>query len=100
MAELGDESPQMHHTIGMRAAEGGVDVILAGGQFGDDIVRGAREARFRGEIVRYADNNEASAWLRRHVRADDVVLLKGSRMYRMEQILNELEVPAGDGVAR
>ncbi len=91
MAELGDESPQMHHHVGVAAAEGGVEVILAGGRFGDDIVRGARDARFTGEIVRYADNAEAAAWLRRHLRADDVVLLKGSRMYRMEEILGALQ---------
>jgi len=91
MAELGEESSPMHHRVGARAAEGGVDVILAGGQFGDDIVRGARDAHFRGELVRYTENSEAVAWLRRHLRADDVVLLKGSRMYRMEEILEALQ---------
>jgi len=91
MAELGDESSQMHHQVGVTAAEGGVDVILAGGNYGDDIVRGARDVRFTGEIVRYTDNAEAAAWLRRHLREHDVVLLKGSRMYRMEEILEALQ---------
>lgn len=91
MAELGDESAQMHQRVGAAAAEGGVDVILAGGQFGDDIVRGARDARFKGDVLRYTENAEAAAWLRRHLRADDVVLLKGSRMYHMEEILEALQ---------
>jgi UDP-N-acetylmuramoyl-tripeptide--D-alanyl-D-alanine ligase len=87
MAELGDESSQMHHSVGVAAAEGGIDVILAGGRYGDDILRGARDAQFRGELVRYEENAEAVNWLRRHLRGGDVVLLKGSRMYRMEQIV-------------
>jgi UDP-N-acetylmuramyl pentapeptide synthase len=38
-------------------------------------------------LVIYETNEEAIAWLREHARPDDVVLLKGSRMYRMEQIV-------------
>jgi UDP-N-acetylmuramoyl-tripeptide--D-alanyl-D-alanine ligase len=91
MAELGDESATMHRNVGAAAADGGIDVILAGGRYGDDIVRGARDAHFTGELVRYHDNDEAVDWLRRHLRAGDVVLLKGSRMYKMEDILTGLQ---------
>ena len=91
MAELGEESPQMHHRVGVAAAQGGVDVILAGGRYGDDVVRGARDAQFRGELVRYAENAEAAAWLQRHVASGDVILLKGSRMYHMEEIFEALQ---------
>jgi UDP-N-acetylmuramyl pentapeptide synthase len=38
-------------------------------------------------LVTYETNDDAIAWLREHVRPDDLVLLKGSRMYRMEQIV-------------
>ena len=38
-------------------------------------------------LIAYQTNDEAIAWLREHARPDDVVLLKGSRMYRMEQIV-------------
>jgi UDP-N-acetylmuramyl pentapeptide synthase len=38
-------------------------------------------------LITYQTNEEAIAWLREHARPDDFVLLKGSRMYRMEQIV-------------
>ena len=38
-------------------------------------------------IVAYANNADAVCWLREHARSGDLVLLKGSRMYRMEQIV-------------
>lgn len=88
MAELGAEARQMHHRIGVAAAEGEVDVILAGGRFAAEILQGARDIGARGELVTYEENAQAVAWLREHLREGDVVLLKGSRMYRMEEIFD------------
>ena len=38
-------------------------------------------------IVPYAENSVATNWLRTNVRDGDAILLKGSRMYKMEEIL-------------
>jgi UDP-N-acetylmuramoyl-tripeptide--D-alanyl-D-alanine ligase len=87
MAELGDDAAAMHERVGAAAA-GAADVVLAGGAFADALAAGARRAGIApGALVIYANNDEAIAWLRAHARPDDVVLLKGSRMYRMEQIV-------------
>jgi UDP-N-acetylmuramyl pentapeptide synthase len=41
-------------------------------------------------IVMFADNGQATAWLREHTQPGDAVLLKGSRKYKMEEIIQEL----------
>lgn len=87
MAELGDDAPAMHEKIGEIAAKR-AHVVLAGGKYAADTARGVSNAG--GTLVRYASNAEASAWLRANVRAGDAILLKGSRVYKMEQIAEAL----------
>ena len=61
---------------------------LFGGAFAPSLASGARAMGLAEDaLVIYETNEEAIAWLREHARPDDVVLLKGSRMYRMEQIV-------------
>ncbi len=90
MAELGTEAPALHERVGAHAASS-VDWLLAGGEFAQETERGARDAGLaRQRIVRYATNHDAAQWLRAHVAHDDLVLLKGSRKYQMEEIVEEL----------
>jgi UDP-N-acetylmuramoyl-tripeptide--D-alanyl-D-alanine ligase len=90
MAELGADAPAMHERVGA-AAVAAADIVLVGGEFAASLTTGAREAGIApSALVTYADNDEAIAWLREHARSDDLVLLKGSRMYRMEQIVTGL----------
>jgi UDP-N-acetylmuramoyl-tripeptide--D-alanyl-D-alanine ligase len=86
MAELGGDAPAMHQKIGELA--GRLDVVLAGGTFADDTARGVESVG--GAVVRYATNVDAVAWLRANVRSGDAILLKGSRVYKMEQIAEAL----------
>jgi UDP-N-acetylmuramoyl-tripeptide--D-alanyl-D-alanine ligase len=90
MAELGDESQSLHERVGEHAA-GTVDVLLVSGDFAAALARGARRAGLdASRIVTVDDNAQAAAWLREHARGDDVILLKGSRKYRLEEIVEEL----------
>jgi len=90
MAELGDEAASMHERVGERAA-GAVDRLLVGGAFADELERGARRAGLSSErIARFASNDEAARWLESNARPGDVVLLKGSRVYKLEEIVEKL----------
>ena len=90
MAELGDESQTLHERVGAHAA-GRVDVLLVRGEYAAELARGAQRAGLaRRQIVRIGTNAQAARWLREHVRPDDLVLLKGSRKYRLEEIVEEL----------
>lgn len=90
MAELGDESQRLHERVGEHAA-GAVDVLLVSGDFADALARGAQRAGLdASRIVSVEDNSHAAAWLRANASGTDVVLLKGSRKYKLEEIVEEL----------
>ncbi len=90
MAELGEESKDLHERVGTYAA-GRVDTLLVRGEYADDLARGATLGGLGiGQIVVVETNAQAAAWLRAHARADDVVLLKGSRKYKLEEIVEAL----------
>jgi UDP-N-acetylmuramoyl-tripeptide--D-alanyl-D-alanine ligase len=90
MAELGEESQALHERVGAHAA-GRVDVLIVLGEYAGAFARGAREGGMVPErVVRLQSNAEAASWLREHARRDDAVLLKGSRKYRLEEIVLEL----------
>lgn len=91
MAELGDDSAAMHERVGEHAAHTGVAVLLAGGRYAGELEAGARRGGLAAErIVRFAANEDAARWLDEHLRRDDVVLLKGSRIYKLEEIVERL----------
>jgi UDP-N-acetylmuramoyl-tripeptide--D-alanyl-D-alanine ligase len=90
MAELGDATKDLHERVGAHAA-GRVDVLLVRGEYADELARGAQRAGLtQHQIVRISTNAQAARWLREHVHPDDVVLLKGSRKYKLEEIVEEL----------
>ncbi len=91
MAELGEDSRTLHERVGAHAAAR-VDLLLVSGDNAADLERGARRGGLsERQIVAVATNAEAARWLREHVRADDIVLLKGSRKYKLEEIVEELQ---------
>jgi UDP-N-acetylmuramoyl-tripeptide--D-alanyl-D-alanine ligase len=92
MAELGPDAARMHREVGAAAATAGLAALLAGGDFAADLARGAREGGLAPErIVTFADNGAALAWLRANAQPGDLVLLKASRRYKLEEILAGLE---------
>lgn len=90
MAELGSESEALHERVGAHAASR-VDILLVAGDSAEALARGARRAGLRPDaIVAVATNAAAARWLREHAKRDDLVLLKGSRRYRLEEIVEAL----------
>ncbi len=91
MAELGESASELHLRVGAHAAETQVDVMLVGGEFADELSAGAVRAGLSSErIVPFASNAQAAQWVRTNARAGDAVLLKGSRKYRLEEIVEDL----------
>ncbi len=88
MAELGPEAPAMHARVGEAAACARCAFVLVGGDFADDLARGARVGGLEaGSVVPFASNAVAIAWLQANLVDGDLVLLKASRRYRMEEIV-------------
>jgi UDP-N-acetylmuramoyl-tripeptide--D-alanyl-D-alanine ligase len=94
MAELGADAAQMHRRVGAAAADAS-EIVLAGGDFAADIVRGATDAgAAASRVLTYAENAAAVAWLRANAQPGDAILLKGSRKYKMEEIADALLAPS------
>jgi UDP-N-acetylmuramoyl-tripeptide--D-alanyl-D-alanine ligase len=80
MAELGEGSEGFHAGIGAAAAELGIDVVVA--------VGGGLAARYGG--LPAATPAEAAGLLRELLEPGDVVLVKGSRVARLETVAEAL----------
>jgi len=91
MLELGRYEEIGHQMIGIRAAEV-ADEIITVGERARIIARSARNARFSKLTITELDNSQqAIDYLRDHLKENDVVLVKGSRGMKMDQVVAELE---------
>ena len=89
MLELGGESEKLHVEAGMNLPEN-IDALICVGTRGRDIIRGASgrvETTFACETAK-----AAAKQLRKFSRAGDVVLIKGSRGMKLEQIVEEYRI--------
>jgi len=62
--------------------------IVAVGEYRSNIVRGAVEAGAK--VFEFKDNMDAAKFLKEFVKSGDVLLVKGSRGMKMEEIVNIL----------
>lgn len=91
MAELGATAASQHEAVGAAAARGAVDLLYCGGEFADAMIAGACRAGLpKSSVVHFASNAEIAELLSRLLRPGDCVLLKGSRIQKMEEILASL----------
>lgn len=87
MLELGGHAPRYHAQIGRKAAETGIDLLVARGPNASRIVEGAVKgglSRRQARVVK--SNEEASRLLAAEVGKGDWVLVKGSRLMGLETV--------------
>jgi len=89
MNELGTESESGHRFVGTAAGREGIDCLVTVGDAASAIADAADESGVK-EIIRTSSTGEAAVVLRNLAHPGDVVLLKGSRSVKMEQILEGL----------
>lgn len=94
MAELGSHSEEAHIEVGRRVAQSGVGQLFAIGQMAAFIAKGAREAGMN-RLFEFTDIESAAAAVKSFVKPGDVVLLKASRVARLERIAEALRPPDG-----
>jgi UDP-N-acetylmuramoyl-tripeptide--D-alanyl-D-alanine ligase len=80
MRELGPGSEQAHREVGAYARELGVGTVLA---------LGSGAAGFTEDNI-IESSAHAVTWLQRYARPNDVVLVKGSRAARLDQVVAEM----------
>jgi UDP-N-acetylmuramoyl-tripeptide--D-alanyl-D-alanine ligase len=93
MLELGDYEEEGHQKVGLRALEV-ADVLITLGSRGRIIGEAAlRWGMSSDQVHIFEENAEAIALLEKIVTSDDVILVKGSRAMKMEEIIGALVRP-------
>ncbi len=91
MKELGAEAPRFHRETGAAVAAQGFQELCTWGELAGEIARGARDAGMNGGAVRHFDSkDELAEFLARTLKEGDVVLVKGSRSMKMEEVVERL----------
>jgi UDP-N-acetylmuramoyl-tripeptide--D-alanyl-D-alanine ligase len=89
MLELGDDAADMHRETGQKIAASGIDLLIGVRGLAKDLVDGATKAGLSN--ARFAeDSNAAGELLAGLVRKGDVILVKGSRGVRTENVIEKL----------
>jgi UDP-N-acetylmuramoyl-tripeptide--D-alanyl-D-alanine ligase len=91
MLELGDIAPAAHREIGAKASDCGVNLLFAKGSLGTCIIEGAISTGMGEDSVKHLpDSSSIIEKLREVVTSGDIILVKGSRMMKMEEIAEAL----------
>ncbi|OZG72037.1 UDP-N-acetylmuramyl pentapeptide synthase [Hahella sp. CCB-MM4] len=85
MGELGSDVEEAHRDVAEYAKNLGVDLCYVTGAWAESYRQGFGAGVFAG-----SNNQELIAELKRNIRAGDVVLVKGSRSARMEEVVEAL----------
>jgi UDP-N-acetylmuramoyl-tripeptide--D-alanyl-D-alanine ligase len=91
MAELGPQTEALHAELGRAVAEAGVDLLVTVGAPPRTTARTAHQAaRHDLQTRSFDDTVSACNHLQEFIQPDDIILVKGSRTARLEQVVNEL----------
>jgi UDP-N-acetylmuramoyl-tripeptide--D-alanyl-D-alanine ligase len=91
MGELGETADEAHRAAGRLVAELGLDLLFALGPRAQQTARGALDAGMAPDRVHVGDDHDGlGASLRRVLRGNDWVLVKGSRSMKMERVVDAL----------
>ena len=92
MLELGKGSARFHEMTGRLVAASGANGLIALGKFSGQTLSGASACGMRDDrLWRCGNHDEIAGIIRKVARAGDVVLIKGSRGMRMEQVIEKLK---------
>jgi UDP-N-acetylmuramyl pentapeptide synthase len=91
---LGNAAEEHHESVGAEVAHCAIDELYCGGPYAASLLAGARNAGMSpGAVSIFTSNDEITDRLSHKVGEGDCVLLKGSRVGKMEQILRGLLAP-------
>lgn len=104
MLELGDYSYGAHREIGFKIVELGLDMLVTVGERSKAIAMGAEEAGLaKSAVSNFPTSREAGEFLINKIKANDIILVKGSQGMRMERVVKEIiaePARAGELLAR
>ena len=87
MLELGEQSDRLHHQIGENIPTD-LDLLITVGKLSRQIAKGAKKRISR--IISCNSAKEVVPIIDRYLSDGDIILIKGSRGLKLEQIVEEL----------
>ena len=90
MLELGEMSKNIHFELGKFIKDLEIDYIFTYGEEAKFIAKGLVDAGFN-NVSTFSDKKELIKELKRFVKLNDVVLIKGSRGMKMDEVVEELK---------
>lgn len=91
MLELGPLTKEGHKEVGRELARLGVDYLFVIGEKSRYIAHGAEEnGMSEDKIFHFPKTMEAGVFLQERIKENDVILIKGSRGSKMEQVVYEI----------
>lgn len=91
MLELGSQSRKKHKEIGRYAAQMDIDLLITVGSKAKFIAEGAGALLNKRDIISFADNQQCINYLGGEIKNGDLVLIKGSRGNKLEEIVFALK---------
>lgn len=85
MLELGEFAPALHAQVGEYCVINKIDIVYTYGDFANEINKVARDSGIIAE--HFLDKNSLAVNLKKNLQADDVLLFKGSRGMKMEELI-------------
>ncbi|MDD3776934.1 MAG: UDP-N-acetylmuramoyl-tripeptide--D-alanyl-D-alanine ligase [Actinomycetota bacterium] len=85
MLELGPDSARLHYQMGEKAAQAGIDLLITFGHWSAYFNDG-----YKGRSVHFESKQDCLDNIGKLLKDGDVVLVKGSRANRMEDIINQI----------
>lgn len=92
MLELGERAIDFHLEVGRKVAFLGVDMLLVVGELARFIAQGAKEAGMSSQdILTFENNQQVSFYLLENLKGGELVLVKGSRKMKTEEVVLSLK---------
>ncbi len=94
MLELGTAAIEAHKRVGNQCAEQGVELLITVGELAEHIAVAAQLAGIK-QVLHCNNTDEAASELINRLCRNDIVLVKGSRGMKMEEIVAALQIHLG-----
>jgi UDP-N-acetylmuramoyl-tripeptide--D-alanyl-D-alanine ligase len=92
MAELGQHADALHAELGAAVAQAGVQLLLTIGESAEVVAQSAKDAaKYNLQTKSFADTVSACEILKKFIENYDIVLIKGSRINKLELVVEKLK---------
>lgn len=91
--ELGEEEVKFHREIGRYLDPDTIDYVLTFGLLAENIAEEAKKRFPEGRVHPFSDKMQLARWAAGMMQANDLLLVKGSRGMKLEEVVEQLKEP-------